>query len=1073
MSSDTKKSSGAIAWMAKNRVTANLLMLAFIVGGMIMATQVKQEVFPEFELDIITVNVPYPGASPAEVEKGILLAIEEGVRGLDGVKRVTATAREGFGSVVVELLLGTNSNKLLQDVKNAVDRITSFPQNAERPIVSLLVNRQQVVSLVVHGDQTETVLKQIAEEVREELLENPGITLVELSGLRKPEISIEVSQENLRRYNLTLNGIARLIDAAALELPGGRVKTEGGEVLVRTTERRDHARQYAELPVITRNDGTIVRLADIATIKETFEDTDQSASFNGESAVMVSVFRVGEQTPREVSDIVHEYIERKGAELPGSVHLSVWNDQSEILDDRIELLTRNALFGLVLVLILLGLFLDIKLAFWVTLGIPISVLGAMLFMPAVDVSINMISLFAIIVTIGIVVDDAIVVGENVYSRRQAGMPFLQAAIEGAKEMAIPVTFAILTNIAAFMPLLFVPGITGKFFKVIPQVVIVIFLVSLVEALFILPAHLSHSKSQNRGVIAWLNRRRAAVARFIEWLNEQTYQPVLRIALRWRYATIGLAVMVFMVTIGMVRSGRVEFTFMPKVESERVTATAQLPFGSPVERTREVQDEMLRVAREIIDENGGDDIVRGIFGQVGEPPARMGPVSVGSGLTGGHLTNLQIYLVPIDQRDITAEAFVSEWNTRLGDIPGVETMTFQYNAGPQSGKPISFLISHPNTVILEQAAADLAETLKGYAGLRDIDDGFTGGKPQMDFKIKPAAQALGITAADLAMQVRGAFYGAEALRNQRGRDEVRVYVRLPEEERRSEYNIEEMIIRAPNGAEIPLREAAEVVRGTSYTQIQRTDGRRVLTVSADIIQGKANAQKVIGSVEENDLPALLDKYAGLTYLLDGEQRDQREAMGSLGIGFVFALFAIFALLAIPFKSYSQPIIIMTAIPFGIVGAVVGHFIMGYELSIISMFGVVALAGVVVNGGLILVNEANQARWRGAGVFESAMMAGARRFRPIVLTSVSTFVGLAPMIFETSLQARFLIPMAISLGFGILFSTGISLVLAPCLYVALFDIKRLLGMKEEVPQEFLDEIAENEQQEPPSAQAAAMK
>jgi multidrug efflux pump subunit AcrB len=642
----------------------------------------------------------------------------------------------------------------------------------------------------------------------------------------------------------------------------------------------------------------------------------------------------------------------------------------------------------------------------------------------------MMSLFAIIVTIGIIVDDAIVVGENIYSKREQGKSFMVAAIEGARQMALPVTFAIMTNIAAFLPMLFVPGITGKFFKVIPQVVIFIFLISLTEALFILPAHLSHrSKRDERGIIAWLNRNRQWFARFFEWLNSRTYQPFLRFALKWRYATLGLSLFVFIFVIGLVASGRIEFSFMPKIESERID--------------------------EIVAENGGMSMIRGIFSQIGSPPMQSGPVQVGSGLSGGHRTNVMVYMVPMDQRNINAEEFVQQWNEKLGNIPGLETLSFTYSAGPGSSKPVSLLISHPDSATLEKAASEMANSLESYAGLRDIDDGFSGGKVQLDFKMKPSAQSIGITAVDLARQVRSAFYGAEALRIQRGRDEVRVYVRRPENERTSEYDIEEMMILAPNGSEIPLKEAAEVIRGRSYTEILRTDGKRTLTVSADIEQGKANANKVMASLLQNEVPRLMEKYPGLNYGFEGQQRDMQEAMSSLGIGFLMAMFGIFALLAIPFKSYSQPLIIMTTIPFGIIGAVIGHFLMGYELSIISMFGVVALAGVVVNGGLILVNDANKRRWEGVGRFESIFQAGARRFRPIVLTSVTTFIGLAPMIFETSLQARFLIPMAISLGFGILFSTAISLVMVPCLYLILFDIKDLLGVPERRESMALDE------------------
>lgn len=1038
-------SRGAISWMAHNPVTANLLMLAFLLGGLIMTTKIKQEVFPDLQLDFVLFSAPFPGASPEEVEEGILLAVEEEVRGLDDIKEVTSTAWEGIGSVVVELQLGADPNKALTDVKNAVDRIKTFPENMERYTVSLVQNRRHVVSMVLHGHQSEAALRQLAEKVRQDLIKEDDITQVELTGVRNPEIAIEVPQENLRRYNLTLDAIAGMIRQAALDMPGGRVKTAGGEVLVRTTERRYAAREYGNLPVITRNDGTRVLLKDIAHIRESFEDTDISATFNGEPAVRIDVYRVGDETPRAVSRAVHKHVEQLNATLPSTVRADVWEDMSEILNDRIRLLLKNAALGLVLVLILLGMTLDIRLAFWVTLGIPISILGAMLFFPAADLSINMISLFAIIVTIGIVVDDAVIVGENVFHHRQQGKTFLQAAIDGARQMATPVTFSILTNVAAFVPLLFVPGVTGKIFRVIPTAVIMIFLISLIEALFILPSHLSHKPRKEGGWIEALNRRRAWFGAMLEGFRDRRFQPALRACLKWRYLSVAVALFVLMICIGSVVSGRINFSFMPKIESDRVTAQVEMPYGTPVEQTRAVRDRLFEAAEEIIAENGGDDIIRGVYSQIGATTAGGGPVNLRPTLTGGHITNVSVYMVPVDQRDITAERFVKLWNQRVRDLVGIETLTFGYTTGPSSSQPVALMISHPNQHTLEKAAGEVAERLTNYAGVRDINDGFSAGKTQLDFRIKPSAQSLGVTAADLARQVRGAFYGAEALRIQRGRDEVKVLVRLPESERTSEYNLESLMIRTPAGSEIPIGEAATISRGTSYTEIQRSEGRRVLTITADVDREVTNADKVVGSMQREQMPDVLAKYPGLKMELEGEQEDKTEAMQALGFGFLLCLFAIYALLAIPFKSYSQPLIIMTSIPFGIIGAVIGHVVMGYELSVISMFGIIALAGVVVNDSLILVHTANRNRRAGRATFDSVFKASVRRFRPIVLTSLTTFLGLAPMIFETSLQARFLIPMAISLGFGILFATGIALILIPCLYLILDDVHDVLSVK----------------------------
>jgi multidrug efflux pump subunit AcrB len=1043
MSEQPSQRGRAIAWMARNHVTANLLMIAFILGGFLMTSRIKQEIFPELELDFIFVTVPYPGASPEEVEEGIVLAIEEEVRGLDDVKEVTSIMREGVGSVFIELQLGANANKALTDVKNAVDRIKTFPQDIERYTVSLAENQRHVVSLILHGQQSEADLRRLAEDIREELIKNDGITQVKLSGVRRPEIGVEISQQNLRRYNLTLDRVAALIRQSALDLPGGRVKAAGGEILVRTKERRYLGREYQELPIITRNDGTHVTLGEIATVRDEFEESDIAALYNGEPAVRIDVYRVGEETPTSVSEAVLAYVTELNSKLPPTVRAAVWEDRSELLEDRIELLVTNAALGLMLVLLLLGLALDLRLAFWVTLGIPTSILGALLFFPVLNLSINMVSLFAVIITIGIVVDDAVIVGENVYHMRKQGLPFLEAAVAGARQMAVPVTFSILTNIAAFMPLLFVPGVTGKVFKVIPIAVITTFLISLIEALFILPAHLSGRKRGDEvGWIEALNRRREWFGKMIVWVRDNPFRTTLRVLLQWRYATLGVAICILMLTFGYVGSGRVDFSFIPKVEADRVTANVSMPFGTPVEETRKVQQVLLETAGAIIAENGGDDILRGIYTQVGAPPAAEGMVNIGEEMSGAHLTNVSVYLVPVDQRQLTAETFVTEWHHRVRHLPGIESLTFRYTTGPASNQPINLMISHPDKKILEQAAADLAGSLEEYAGVRDINDGFSAGKTQLDFKIKPSAQSLGLTAADLARQVRGAFYGAEALRVQRGRDEVKVLVRLPEAERQSQLNIEELIVRTPGGAEIPISEAADVSRGKSYTEIMRSNGRRILNVTADVEQGVANASKVVASVREAEIPRLIEEYPGLKFELDGEQKDQREAMESLLFGFVLALFAIYALLAIPFKSYAQPFIIMASIPFGMIGAVIGHMLMGYELSIISMFGIIALAGVVVNDSLILVDAANHNLRDGQSNFDAIFNASCRRFRPIVLTSLTTFLGLAPMIFETSLQARFLIPMAISLGFGILFATVIALVIIPCLYLGLIDLKELL-------------------------------
>ncbi|NUN14717.1 MAG: efflux RND transporter permease subunit [Myxococcales bacterium] len=1046
---------GSISWMARHKVAANLVMIVLLVGGAIVGTKIKQEVFPEFDLDLVTITVPYPGASPEEVEQGIITVVEEAVRGLDGVKKVTSTATEGAGSVSVELLLGANSNKALQDIKNAVDRITSFPEEAERPVVSLAVNRREVISLVLYGDLREEALKTQADRARDELLALPDITLVEISGTRDVEVNVEVPQDTLRRYNLTLDGIAGHLARASIDLPAGEIKAENGNILLRTKERRDYASEFREIPIVSSPDGTTVRLSDVAKVRDDFADNDIEAYYNGQRAVMLKVFRVGDQTPIQVAETVKKYVSDTAPTLPPGLHIATWRDDSEVYRDRIDLLMRNAYLGLILVFISLGLFLEIRLAFWVTMGIPISFLGSFLILPLFGVSFNMISLFAFILTLGIVVDDAIVVGENVYELRHKGMSFLQAAVKGTKEVAGPVVFSVLTTVAAFLPLIFVPGTMGKFFGQIPAVVISVLMISLFESLFILPAHLGHTKPVHRtGIRGWLHHQQERISLGLAWLIRKTYEPVAKLSLNNRYVTVSAALAMLIGAVGLVGGGRINFTFMPKVDSDLVSVRAVLPFGTPVNETRKVQERLLSEAREIVSENGGEQIVRGLFSIIGQSVGGFGPGASTGRPTGGHTTTIQLYMVPTDQRKITASEFANLWRKRTDDILGLENLTFTYSTGPGATAAITVQLRHTNLEVLETAAEDLAATLQTFAGVKDINDGFAQGKPQLDLKVTHEARSLGVTATDLARQIRNAFFGAESIRQQRGRDEVRVMVRLPEDERRSEFDIHGLMVKTPDGGEIPFERAATFTRGHSYTEIRRTDGQRVVDVTADVDPLVTNAGKVLEEIKKGALEELTTRYPGLTIAFEGTQRDQRESLSGLGQGYLVALIVIFALLAIPFKSYVQPLVVMVAIPFGIIGAILGHFVMGYDLSLMSIMGIVALSGIAVNDSLVMVVAANDFRREGYSSKQAALMSGTRRFRPILLTSLTTFLGLAPMIFETSVQARFLIPMALSLGYGVLFSTFIVLLLVPALYVIVDDIRHFFGMLDDVHPDDLD-------------------
>ena len=1027
---------GAIAWMCSNRVAANLLMIIFLVGGLIIAFQVKQEVFPEFTTDIVRVSVPYPGASPEEVEQGIVLAVEDVVRGLDGVKRVTAVADEGAGTVVVELLSSAATDKVVQDIKNAVDRITSFPEDAERPIVALVESRNRVISLLVHGDQDPLDLRELADRVRDDLVQRPGITLVELSSSPPLEIAIEVSQENLRAYKLTLDEIAATVRHSAVELPGGEIRSEGGRILLRTQERRNFGREFENIIIASSDDGASVRLSEIADIRDTFAETDQAANFNGKPAVIIEVFRVGNETPQAVSTAVREYIEELKPELPSTVNLTVWEDSSVTFQDRMRLLVKNAIIGLILVLLLLGLFLEPQLAFWVTLGIPISALGCFLFVPLTGASINMISLFAFIVTLGIVVDDAVVTGENIFEKREQGHSHKDAAILGAREVVIPVVFAVLTNIVAFMPLFFVPGVSGKFFRQIPSIVVGVFIISLIESFFILPAHLSH-KTRNWRFLEIFSIPRSVCSRCLHSLIHNYYAPAMDKMIARRYLTLSVALATLISALGLVAGGHIRFSFLPKIDADLITAQAELPVGVPIEETKRVEALLEQAARRTLESSGGERIAKGIFSQIGRPLVSTGHGPRISASTGTQYAGTQVYLHESGSRPVSGSEFARRWRKEIGQIVGLKSLVIKSETGVSEGAGIEFNLSHRSRETLVAAAEELREILKGYAGVLDIDDGVSSGKRQLSFKISEEARSLGLTARDLGRQVRAAFYGAEALRQQRGRNEVKVMVRLPLKEREQVHSVENLIIQTPAGGEIPFVNAALSEKGTSYTEINRRNGRRVVTVKADVDEQVSNTNQIIGNILAEHIPKLERKYPGLSYSFGGEREAQNDSLSALGIGFIIALLVIFALLAIPFQSYIQPLIVMISIPFGIIGAIGGHFLLGYGLSIISMFGIIALSGVVVNDSLVLVVTANRLREKGLKATEAIKQAGLRRFRPIVLTSLTTFFGLAPMIFETSLQARFLIPMAISLGFGILFATVIILIIVPAVYLVVED------------------------------------
>lgn len=1014
--------SGPLAWMTKNTVAANILMWVCLIGGVFGFMNMTKEVFPEFELDLVTISVAYPGASPEDVEQGIVLAIEEAISGVEGIVEVNSTANEGAASVLVEIDESEDAQAIYDRIKQEVDRITTFPGDAEVPNVSLTARKRGVVTLVVHGDTDELSLRNLAEEVRDGLLQNPGITQVDLTETREQEIHVEVPEARLNAYGLTLQGIADNIRANVIEVSGGSISTQSGEILLRVSERRDFAKQFAALPIVSPVGGTPLKLGDIATVRDGFQDIDKYATFNGKPSIEISVSRIGEQTPIGISEATQEALERIRPLMPEGVEISVVSDSSNTYKQRQDLLAKNAVMGLILVMVLLTIFLDWKLAFWVTMGIPISFLGAMLLLPLFGVTFNMISMFAFIIALGIVVDDAIVAGENIYEYRQQGLSLLDASIQGARDVAVPVTFSILTNIAAFAPLLFVPGFLGKIWGVIPLVVCTVFVVSLMEAIFILPAHLAYSKEGKGKFHNWQQRFSKGFSQFIEL----RYTPIVQKCVEYRYLSMGVGIALMVLVISWPVSGRMGFELFPQVESDQSEVRAQLPLGSTNEQVNLVRDRIVASALKTVEATGGEQQSTGIYASVNE----------------NNIT-VRTYLTPPGVRPVPTAEFTDQWRLDVGNIPGVETIRFAADSGgPGSGPAFTVQLSHRNVDTLRQASEALARELANYPMVSEIDDGFQNGKEQFSFTLKEEARRLGLTSNDIGRQVRAAFFGSEALRQQRGRNEIKVLVMRPEIERSAQTDVRDLLIRTPQGTLVPLHSLVEFDDTRAVANITRRDGRRTISVTANV-NPRNQAQQVQNATVQELMPKLMADYPGLSYSFAGRQQDFSEALSGLGKGFLVALLIIYVLLAIPFKSYLQPFVVMLAIPFGIFGAIVGHLMMGYSISIVSMMGILALAGVVVNDSLVMVDHANEKVREGMTPFDAICTSGVRRFRPIMLTTISTFGGLAPMIFETSRQAKFMIPMAISLGYGILFATAITLLLVPCLYLMIDDIRRLLG------------------------------
>lgn len=1036
----TKKYRGPIAWMANNSVAANILLIVFMVGGLLKLLSMKQEIFPEFQLDLITITVPFPGASPDEVEAGIILPIEETVRGIDGVKKITAKAKDNIANIIVECVLGHSADKVADDIKSAIDQVRVFPKNAEKPTIKRIISRSEVVSVILYGDVSDDILRYYAELIRDDLLDTKIITLIDLIGTKEREIAIEIPKHNLLSYNLTFQQIADRINLASIDIAGGQLKTDYQNLMLKTNGKKDFAEEYRNIVIKNTHSGEIVRLGDISSIKDDYEEVDKYSYYNDKPAIMIKIFRTGEQKPTEISSHVKSYQEKLKNILPHGIDSALWNDHSSLLSERINLLLSNAFMGLILVFIILGLFLEARLAFWVTMGIPSSFLGAFLLLPYFGVSINMLSLFAFIIVLGMVVDDAIVIGENIYSYRENNTNRLLASIKGTKEIAVPVIFSVLTTMAAFIPLFFVPGIMGKFFYEIPCIVITVLGMSLLEALFILPNHLAHAKSANldQGLLAIIHQKQQKFSTRFMNIVSKYYRIIILRTIKYRYHVAAISLSMLIINLGIILGGQIKFSFMPNMDSEIILLHSEFASGSPVSLSKKLEKTLKTAAINALEKLGGADKATGFYSQIGSTMNPGGAIFGGDAESGGHIVDMMIHLVSSAKRNFSSEQFTQAWQKEIGDIPGLRIITFKSTNGPDTGKAVSFNLKHKDIKILENAASQFADILKNFKGLNSIEDGISSVKEQIEFELNQHANSLEVTSAGLGHDIRNSFYGTEALRIQRGRDDIKVVVRLPKHERSSIFDIDNFLHQTKFG-EVPIKHIAEINKTMTYSQITREDGIRVLTVSASVNEGETNANNIITELKTNFIPQLKNIFPGLSISESGERKEQTQTIKSLLLGFIFALILIYALIAIPLKSYSQPLIIMSAIPFGIIGATLGHLLLGLNLSVVSMMGIVALAGIVVNDSLVFVHAANELSIHTKDIEQAIIEAGIKRFRPIMLTSLTTFFGLVPMIFETSLQARFLIPMAVSIGFGVMFSTLIILILVPALYVITEDIK----------------------------------
>jgi multidrug efflux pump subunit AcrB len=1033
-----------LAAFAKNIVFANIvLLLIFIVGGFALKSMVREN-FPEFSLDMVTITVLFPGADPEEIEEGISRKLEEAIEGIEGIKLYTTYSSENSGTALVEIQEGYDIDKVLDRIRTDIDAISTFPIDAEKPIITELILKDPVVLMYLSGDMSERRIKEYAERVKDELQELDSVSQVDIFGSRRYEIAVEISEERLREYGLSFSAVSDAIRRSNLNLAGGTIRTKGEEIRIRTVGRKYTGAELAEIVVLAGPSGDIITLDRIATIKDGFTEDPIQAIINGDPSVLIVVKKTKQEDALAISASVETFIKKKKLQIPQGIHLDTLYDNTEILRARIDLLMKNGLIGLMVVFILLWIFLNARLSFWSGLGIPISISGALAVLWAVGGTINLISLFGLIMVLGIVVDDAIVVGEAIYVHRKRGKPPIKAAVDGVSEVGLPVIAAVITSIVAFIPLAFIGGVMGKFIAILPVVVIACLAVSLVECLILLPAHLGNLPDLNatRQQMNPLTRRIETFHRItrsgMEWFVEKIYMPFLSKALYWRYVSLCVAISILFITIGLVNSGVIKFLVMPEIDGFIITTTVEFPEGSPTATTRKAVEQidaaLLRLAEKTTTLSG-DSMIRERLALVGQTLGEI-PKS------GSNLGAVQAILLESEKRGVHTKDLMVAWENEIGTIPGVKSLTFEGMSMGPPGAPIEIWIQGYEMDVIQAASLEIMDRLRRFEGVYQIRSDFSKGKNEMRLKLKPEARALGLTVDDLASQVYTGYYGNEVLRLQRGRDNIRVKVRYTADERTRVADIENIRIRTRTGLEIPLLSVADVSFAPGYSTIMRTNGLRRIAVSAGVDTSKANTSEILSELSSGFFTQLQGRYPDIRIAIQGEQKKMRESFSSLYVGFPLALIGVFIIIATMFRSYIQPFVIMFTVPFGIIGAVVGHLVLGYDLSMMSIFGMVALTGVVVNDAIVLIERINENFAEGMPFFEAVLKGCVRRFRAIILTSLSTIGGLMPLILETDLQAKFLIPMALSLASGVLFATVLTLILVPSLLTIVSDFRLLI-------------------------------